>query len=69
MHNKINEALVICGDMENKTNVCAEVVADLLGTIEDDALLTQFAEIARRCLKSKNLYTEEAEASLAGLEL
>jgi hypothetical protein len=69
VHNAINAALVICGDMESKTNVCAEVVGVLLSTIEDDALLTQFAEIARKCLKSKNLYTEEAEASLAGLEL
>ena len=69
MYNRISGVLDQCPDMVTKCNICADFCGELTSVIDDDKLLDQFSKLARKHLKSDNFYTEEAEASLAALEL
>lgn len=69
LSHQIKAGLDECSNADIRSNVCASLCAELTTTIDDDQLLSQFSELARKYLILTELYTDEAEASIAALEL
>lgn len=69
LQTQVKKALDQFPDMFTKSNICAKFCSDISSDIDDDALKVEFSQIARKKLIEVELYTNEAEASLAALEL